>query len=67
MVDKRRAEADAWRVPEKELFLCGLLGGGIGGFTAMWIFHHKTSKKPFCIPFTLVFILNVIVVLGLII
>ncbi len=67
MVDKRRAQDSAWRIPEKELFLYGILGGGIGGFSAMWIFHHKTSKRSFCVPYTVLFVLNVIVVVALIV
>lgn len=59
--DKRRAEKDSWRIPERELFLWGLFGGAIGGFVAMVVCHHKTIKLSFCIPYTVLFIINLAV------
>ena len=31
VIDKKRAIKDGWRIPEKNLFLLAVLGGGIGG------------------------------------
>ncbi len=64
-VDKRRATNNEWqiRIPEKYLFLCGILGGAIGGYCAMLVLTHKTKKKKFCVPYTVLFVLNVLVVL----
>ncbi len=66
MVDKRRAKNSEWRITEKELFIYGILGGAIGGFCAMWTFRHKTSKRQFCVPYTVLFVLNLIVLLAII-
>ena len=30
-IDKRRAKQNAWRIPEKTLFLTAILGGALGG------------------------------------
>ena len=30
-IDKRRAKQNAWRIPEKTLFLPAILGGALGG------------------------------------
>ena len=46
-VDKRRARRDAWRVPEKTLWLFALLGGAPGGWLGMRAFHHKTRHWYF--------------------
>lgn len=46
-VDKRRARRDAWRVPEKTLFVLALLGGSLGALIGMRVFHHKTRKWYF--------------------
>lgn len=35
------------RISEQTLLNCAHLGGGIGCWMAMWLFHHKTKKKPF--------------------
>ena len=45
--DKRRAEADARRVPEAHLLMPALGGGWIGAKLAQRRFRHKTHKQPF--------------------
>ena len=45
--DKRRARRDAWRVPERTLFLLALLGGSAGAVCGMRVFHHKTRHWYF--------------------
>ena len=45
--DKRRAKADAWRIPEKVLFLVALLGGSLGTTYGMFQFRHKTKHWYF--------------------
>ena len=50
------------RVPEKNLLLLALLGGGIGAWLAMELFRHKTQHRSFriCVPlFTLLWIVVV--------
>ena len=53
-IDKRRAESDAWRVPEKVLHLLELLGGWPGTFVAQRLFRHKTSKLSYQAVFWLI-------------
>lgn len=50
-VDKRRAKRNAWRIPEKTLFLVTALMGGIGGTAGMLFFRHKTKHWYFRIGF----------------
>lgn len=52
-VDKGRAGRGSWRVSERTLFLCPLLGGALGGTLGMLLFHHKTRKWPFAYGFPL--------------
>lgn len=56
--DKRAAVKHGWRVPEKTLFLIGLLWGAIGTFAAMLIFRHKTKHWYFMLGMPLLIILN---------
>ncbi len=48
-IDKRRAIADKWRIPERTLLLVSLVGGSIGAFFGMQTFHHKTKHWKFMI------------------
>ena len=52
-LDKRRARREAWRIPEKTLFLFPLLGGALGGVLGMRLFHHKTRHWYFRFGFPL--------------
>lgn len=57
-VDKRRAKQNAWRIPEKTLFLLAILGGALGGVAGMRLFHHKTRHWYFKYGFPLLLILQ---------
>ena len=46
-LDKRRAVAGEWRVPEATLLLLALMGGWVGAKLAQRRFRHKTRKQPF--------------------
>lgn len=46
-IDKRRAERSAWRIPERTLLFFAFLGGGIGSYAGMYVWHHKTRKSRF--------------------
>lgn len=50
-IDKHRAVKKAWRIPERNLFLIAALGGGIGSFLGMYVFHHKTKHMKFKVLF----------------
>ena len=46
-MDKSKARHHAWRIPEKTLFLVSILGGSVGTWTGMYLFHHKTKHWYF--------------------
>ena len=64
-VDKRRARRDAWRIPEKTLFLSALLGGSVGAILGMRAFHHKTRHWYFRYGFPLLAALDAALLLWL--
>lgn len=46
-IDKYKAIHNKWRIQESTLIGIALLGGGIGAYLGMRIFHHKTKHKKF--------------------
>lgn len=59
--DKQQAKKRKWRIPEFNLLLLGLIGGGVGGLLGQRLFHHKTKK----IRFYFFFMLGTFVVGGI--
>ena len=55
-------QAKVPRLPEKNLLLLALVGGGVGAWLGMELFRHKTQHRAFriCVPlFTLIWIVVV--------
>lgn len=48
-IDKWKAIHGAWRIREMTLLTWAALGGSFGAFLGMYLFHHKTRHKKFCI------------------
>ena len=45
--DKYKAKKAKWRIPEATLLLLAVLGGSIGAWMGMKVWHHKTMHKKF--------------------
>ena len=58
--DKKRAKKGAWRISEKTLFGCALLGGSLGTTVGMHVFHHKTKHWYFKYGMPLIFVIQVL-------
>jgi uncharacterized membrane protein YsdA (DUF1294 family) len=61
-LDKLLAIKEKSRIRVSSLLLLAFLGGEIGGYLAMKIFHHKTQKKWFTIGLPLIFLMHVAVI-----
>ena len=46
-IDKWKAKRSKWRVPEATLLGLAVLGGSIGAWLGMKVWHHKTLHKKF--------------------
>lgn len=60
-LDKRRARKEKWRVPEARLFLVALLGGSLGSWLGMQVFHHKTKHITFVVGMPAILLMQIIV------
>jgi uncharacterized membrane protein YsdA (DUF1294 family) len=60
--DKVRAKAGRTRVPEVVLHGLALVGGTIGAYVGMRVFHHKTIKGPFRLVFWTIAVLQLVLV-----
>lgn len=54
--DKVAAGRSGWRVSEFQLVLLAALGGWVGGWLAMLVFRHKTSKFSFHLKYAVSFL-----------
>ncbi len=63
-IDKRRAQAGGWRIPETNLHVLDLLGGWPGGLIAQRYFRHKTGKWTFQAVFWLTVLVHEAVALD---
>ena len=46
-IDKYKAKKAKWRISEATLLLLAVLGGSIGAWMGMKVWHHKTMHKKF--------------------
>lgn len=46
-IDKLKAKRSWWRISEAALIWVAILGGSLGAWLAMKVFHHKTLHKKF--------------------
>lgn len=46
-IDKLKARKDRWRISEATLLLLALVGGSIGSWLGMKVWHHKTMHRKF--------------------
>jgi uncharacterized membrane protein YsdA (DUF1294 family) len=46
-IDKWKSKRDKWRIPEAQLLGLAVIGGSIGAWVGMKIWHHKTMHKKF--------------------
>lgn len=46
-LDKWKAKKSLWRIRESSLLMLAVLGGSIGAWLGMKVWHHKTQHKKF--------------------
>ena len=59
--DKWKAKKGKWRIPESTLMLLALVGGSMGAWCGMRVWHHKTMHAKFRYGLPAIFIAQVII------
>ena len=58
-IDKYKAKKNKWRISEATLLMIAVIGGSIGAWVGMRIWHHKTMHKKFKYGIPIIIILQV--------
>ena len=61
-IDKYKAKKGRWRISEATLLLMAVIGGSIGAWAGMRLWHHKTMHKKFKYGIPLIIIMQVALV-----
>lgn len=61
LADKEKAKKHLWRIPESTLLTVAALGGSIGCYAGMRVFHHKTRKPKFYIGIPVIFAVQLLI------
>lgn len=62
-IDKAKAKRSKWRISEATLLLMAVLGGSIGAWLGMKVWHHKTQHKKFKYGIPLILIAQIAILL----
>ena len=62
-IDKYKARKGKWRISENSLLLLAVIGGSIGAWLGIKIWHHKTMHKKFCYGIPLVILVQVAILI----
>jgi len=67
-IDKYKAKKSMWRIPESTLLLFAAVGGSLGAYFGMKVWHHKTLHKKFKygVPIILLIHLGLLFYFGII-
>ena len=64
-IDKYKAKKNKWRISEATLLMMAVIGGSIGAWAGMRLWHHKTMHKKFKYGIPIIIILQVCLVVYL--
>ena len=64
-IDKYKAKKNKWRISEATLLMIAIIGGSIGAWVGMRLWHHKTMHKKFKYGIPVIMIMQVCLVVYL--
>lgn len=60
-LDKSKAKRQKWRIQERNLFIVAMLGGSLGMWIGMYMFHHKTKHMSFVLGIPCLLIIQIVI------
>ena len=57
-IDKWKARRGRWRIPESTLLLLAAVGGSLGAWLGIRVWHHKTMHRKFTIGVPVIIVLQ---------
>ena len=60
-IDKYKAKKGKWRIPENSLIGLAIIGGSIGAYLGMRIWHHKTMHLKFKYGIPLIIVIQLVI------
>ena len=64
-IDKWKARRSKWRIPEATILGLAVIGGSLGAWLGMRMWHHKTMHKKFQFGIPLILIIQLAIVIWL--
>ena len=61
-IDKWKARKTMWRIREASLLMVAVLGGSIGAWLGMKVWHHKTQHKKFRYGIPAIIIIQLVII-----
>lgn len=61
-IDKWKAKHTKWRIPEATLLGMAIIGGSIGAWLGMKVWHHKTLHKKFKFGVPAIIIIQLLII-----
>lgn len=65
-IDKWKAKRSKWRISETTLLGLAVIGGSIGAWLGMRVWHHKTMHKKFQLGIPLIIVAQIVLVIWII-
>ena len=62
-IDKWKAKRSKWSIPEMTLLSIAVIGGSVGAWIGMKVWHHKTMHKKFKYGIPLILFAQIAIVL----
>ena len=59
-IDKFKAKKSLWRIPESTLLILAAVGGSVGAYLGMKVWHHKTLHKKFSLGVPAILLLHLV-------